>query len=284
MYRAKKFITFIILLFIFIFLFLGCASKYSTISAKEDVLVVHYIDVGQGDSMLIQVNGKNMLIDAGPEVNSSKLITYLTKQHIKKLDYVISTHPHEDHIGGMTKVINKFSILNFYAPKITTTTNSFKYMIDSLQHKALKIQIAKAGVTLDLGNNVHCEMLAPNSDTYKDLNNYSAVIKLDYKYTTFLFTGDAQKLSEDEIIKKGYDLTSTVLKVGHHGSRTSTSDEFLQKVNPKIAIISCGINNDFGHPHKPTLNKLQAINSRIYRTDKDGTIVLFSDGNKISKK
>jgi len=250
---------------------------------KND-LVIHYIDVGQGDSILIQIHGKNMLIDAGTTQSTKDLINYLNKQKIDKLDYLIETHPHEDHIGGMSKIIDKFEVIKFYAPKVTSTTKAFEGMVNSLQKKSLKIRIAKADITLDLGSDVNCQILAPNSDSYKEVNNNSTVIKLNYGNTKFLFDGDAEKLSEDEMIAKGYDLSCDVLKLGHHGSRTATSDEFLKLAHPKIAIISCGLNNDYGHPHKPTLTKLKSIDSKIYRTDKEGTIVLVSNGTKISKK
>jgi len=261
----------------------SCLSK-PTFNIDKNKLLIHYIDVGQGDSILIQIHGKNMLIDAGTTESTKDLINYLKKQKISKFDYIIETHPHEDHIGAMSKIIDKFKTDKFYAPKIIANTKAFDNMVASLQKKSLKIRIAKAGLNLDLGNDIKCEILAPNSDAYTDINNYSAVIKLVFGNTTFIFEGDAEKLSEDEMINKGYDLACDVLKVGHHGSRTATSEEFLSQTHPKIAIISCGLNNDYGHPHKPTLSKLNAINSKIYRTDKDGTILLESDGTKISKK
>jgi competence protein ComEC len=277
----------VLLLSLILFLLLSlssCESKATFSYNNKDHLLVHFIDVGQGDSILIQINEKNMLIDAGTSESTNYLIDYLKKQKISKFDYIIETHPHEDHIGAMSKIINKFKVGKFYAPKITTNTKAFDDMISSLKQKSLKIIIAKAGLNLNLGNNIKCEILAPNNISYKEVNNYSTVIKIDFGTTKFLFEGDAEKLSEDEMIAKGYNLSCDVLKLGHHGSRTATSDEFLKKTNPKIAIISCGLNNDYGHPHKPTLTKLNAINSKIYRTDKDGTIVLESDGTKISKK
>ena len=263
---------------------ISCILPNKVNTYNRNNLIIHYIDVGQGDSILIQINNKNMLIDAGPSSSKNKLTKYLKKQGVKRLNYVIITHPHEDHIGGIKKVIENFDIKYFYAPKVTSNTETFTDMINALRKKSLGIHVAKAGLILNLDKNIQCEMLAPNNTYYKDMNNYSAVIKITFKKISFLFTGDAQKLSEDEIINAGYDLSSNVLKVGHHGSRSSTSDEFIKRVNPNISIISCGMNNDFGHPHKPTLSKLQSINSKIYRTDKDGTIVLISNGLKISKK
>ena len=278
----KKFI--ILSLIVFLSFSLSSCETKSTFLSNKNNLVIHYVDVGQGDSILIQIHGKNMLIDAGTTQSTKDLINYLKKQKIDKLDYLVETHPHEDHIGGMSKIIDKFEVSKFYAPKVTATTKAFERMINSLQKKSLKIVIAKAGINLDLGSDVNCQILAPNSDSYKEVNNYSTVIKLNYGNTKFLFDGDAEKLSEDEMIAKGYDLSCDVLKLGHHGSRTATSDEFLKLAQPKIAIVSCGLNNDYGHPHKPTLTKLKAINSKIYRTDKEGTIVLVSNGTRILKK
>ncbi|KGO13937.1 ComEC/Rec2 family competence protein [Clostridium botulinum] len=252
-------------------------------SNKSNELKVHYIDVGQGDSILVQTKDKNILIDAGTRKSSDNLINYLKKQHIKKLDYVIATHPHEDHIGGMPKVIDEFEISNFYAPKKTANTKIFKDMILQLKKKNLKINVAKKGISLDLSNDSSLDFLAPVKDNYENTNDSSAVVKLTHGNTKFLFTGDAEKTSEKDILNSNEDLSSNVLKVGHHGSHSSSSKEFLDKINPKIAIISCGKNNDYGHPHKETMKELKKRNIEVYRTDIDGTILLTSDGENIKK-
>ncbi len=240
---------------------------------------VHYIDVGQGDSELIQIGDKNVLIDAG--CNDNKALNYLKSQGISKLDCVIATHPHEDHIGGMTSVINNFEIGEFYAPKVTHTTRTFENMIKALQSKGLKITTKNVGDALTIGN-ATMQFLAPNSSIYQDLNNYSIVIRLKYGNTSYLFTGDAESLSEGEILAKQLDISADVLKLGHHGSHSSTSQAFLDKVNPQYAIVSCGKGNDYGHPHKETIDKLNAKNIEILRTDVSGTIVSTSNGNDIS--
>lgn len=280
----KKYFSLISIVFISIFIISGCTSNIASNSNKTyNGLKIHYIDVGQGDSELIQVNGKNLLIDAGPNESRTKLMTYLKKQNIKKFDYVIATHPDEDHIGGMGDVIKKYPIDKFYTPKKIVNTKTFEYMIQQLKNKNMKIDTPEPGVQLDLGKNTTAQMFAPNSSSYPDTNNYSVVLKITYGNTKFLFTGDAEKTSESEMLDKNYDLSSDVLKVGHHGSSSSTSNKFLDKVNPKIAIISCGKNNKYGHPHKKTITKLKKKNIQIYRTDVDGTIILTSDGSKISK-
>ncbi len=267
-------------------IFTACSQQSSNAvntSNKSNELKVHYIDVGQGDSILVQTKDKNILIDAGTRKSSDNLINYLKKQHIKKLDYVIATHPHEDHIGGMPKVIDEFEISNFYAPKKTANTKIFKDMILQLKKKNLKINIAKKGISLDLSNDSSLDFLAPVKDNYENTNDSSAVVKLTHGNTKFLFTGDAEKTSEKDILNSNEDLSSNVLKVGHHGSHSSSSKEFLDKINPKIAIISCGKNNDYGHPHKETMKELKKRNIEVYRTDIDGTILLTSDGENIKK-
>ncbi|HBJ2609295.1 TPA: MBL fold metallo-hydrolase [Clostridium botulinum] len=266
--------------------FTACSQQSSNAvntSNKSNELKVHYIDVGQGDSILVQTKDKNILIDAGTRKSSDSLISYLKKQHIKKLDYVIATHPHEDHIGGMPKVIEEFEISNFYAPKKTANTKIFKDMILQLKKKNLKINVAKKGISLDLSNNSSLDFLAPVKDNYENTNDSSAVVKLTHGNTKFLFTGDAEKTSEKDILNSNEDLSSNVLKIGHHGSHSSSSKEFLDKINPKIAIISCGKNNDYRHPHKETMKELNKRNIEVYRTDIDGNIVLTSDGENIKK-
>ncbi|HCL4453011.1 TPA: MBL fold metallo-hydrolase [Clostridium botulinum] len=266
--------------------FTACSQQSSNAvntSNKSNELKVHYIDVGQGDSILVQTKDKNILIDAGTRKSSDSLISYLKKQHIKKLDYVIATHPHEDHIGGMPKVIEEFEISNFYAPKKTANTKIFKDMILQLKKKNLKINVVKKGISLDLSNNSSLDFLAPVKDNYENTNDSSAVVKLTHGNTKFLFTGDAEKTSEKDILNSNEDLSSNVLKIGHHGSHSSSSKEFLDKIDPKIAIISCGKNNDYGHPHKETMKELNKRNIEVYRTDIDGNIVLTSDGENIKK-
>lgn len=252
-----------------------------TYKKSKDNILVHYINVGQGDSILIQVNNKNMLIDAGPKDSKDKLLSYLNKINVKRLDYFITTHPHEDHIGGASYVIKSLDIANFYAPKKTHTTKTYRDMINSLKSKNLKIHVAKEGVILDLGKDVVCEMLSPNRSNYEDLNDYSPIIKLKYKDNKFLFTGDAETLVEKDVLSKKYDVSADVLKLGHHGSVSSTSADFLKNVNPKIAIATSGKDNKYGHPHRETVSKLKKINCKLYRSDLDGNILVSGDGKNI---
>lgn len=183
----------------------------------------------------------------------------------------------------MASVIKSFRVDQFYAPKVTTTTQTFEDMIRSLRSKNLKIKATSADITLDLGPNTTCIMLSPNKTNYNNTNDYSCAIKISYKNSTYLFTGDIGTINEQEILGKGYDLNAQVLKIAHHGSKTSTSQEFLNAVSPKIAVISCGFYNSYGHPNKETLDKLKKLNCIVYRTDLDKDIVLISDGTNISK-
>ncbi|MCY6355800.1 ComEC/Rec2 family competence protein [Clostridium sp. ZS2-4] len=280
----KRYLSIFLITLLCIFTYTGCKNfkTASIVTPSKDKLLVHFITVGQGDSILVQADNKNLLIDAGPK--NKKVVSYLRKCGIKTLDYVIATHPHEDHIGGMSSIIDNFNIKYFYAPKKITNSNSFKNMVIALNKKKLQITPVKAGEKLDIGKNILCTIIAPNNNSYKEVNNYSAVLKLTYRNTSFLFTGDAEVLSEEEILKKGFNIKADVLKVGHHGSNSSTSTNFLNDVNPKVAVISCGKGNDYGHPHKETLTKFKNNNTILYRTDLDGTVILESDGNKIMKR
>ncbi|APQ99978.1 cell wall-binding repeat-containing protein [Clostridium botulinum] len=242
---------------------------------------IHYIDVGQGDSILIQQDGHSMLIDAGTNASENTVVNYLKSKGVTKLDYVIGTHPHEDHIGGLDKVIDNFAVDKVIMPKVTHTTQTFKDVITSIQNKGLKITVPTVGDKYSLGV-ADFTILAPNNSSYSNLNNYSIVIKLKFGNRAFIFTGDAESLSEGEILAKQLDITGDVLKLGHHGSKTSTSQNFLNKVNPKYAVVSCGKNNSYKHPHQETLNKLKAKNIKVYRTDEAGTITATSNGSSLS--
>lgn len=245
------------------------------------MLKVTAIDVGQADSILITAGERSMLIDAGTNEASDTVIDYIKEQGITKLDYVIGTHPHEDHIGGMDAVINTFDVDKVILPDAQSNTKTFEDVLDAISNKGLKITKPVPGTTYSLGT-ASFTVLAPNSSKYGDLNNYSVVIKLVSGGTSFLFMGDAESKSEREILENGFNIEADYLKLGHHGSDTSTSDDFLNAVNPKYAIISAGEDNDYGHPADETIKKLTDSDIKIYRTDKMGTIVAVSDGTSIT--
>ncbi|MGH4118439.1 ComEC/Rec2 family competence protein [Clostridium sp.] len=273
----------LVLITILVFIIIKYKSTIKTNLNLENNIVTHFIDVGQGDCILIQVNHKNLLIDSGPSDSKEGVIRYLKNNNIAKLDYIIATHPHEDHIGGMASIIKTFEVGEFIAPKVTSSSEEFKDMIRALINKNLNIIVAKPNITLDLGPDTTCIILSPNKKVYKETNNYSCAIKISYKTSTYLFTGDIETISEQEILNSDYDLKAQVLKVAHHGSNSSTSTEFLNAVRPKIAVISCGSNNTYGHPNKETIDKLKNLNCIIYRTDLDKNIILISDGTNINK-
>lgn len=247
-----------------------------------DDLKVHFLDVGQGDSIFIELpTNETILIDASVKDASDKIINYLKEENVSKIDYVFATHPHSDHIGGMSAVINAFDIGQIYMPKAVTTTKTYENLLLTIKNKNLKIKTAKATNTIIDTDDLKLVVLAPNQDSYESLNNYSIVLKLTYKEKSFLFMGDAETLSEKEITG---DVQADVLKVGHHGSRTSTSQAFLNKVNPSYAVISVGLNNDYKHPHQEVLDRLEKKNIKIYRTDQNGDIIFTTDGYNIDVK
>ncbi|MFO7296195.1 MAG: ComEC/Rec2 family competence protein [Clostridia bacterium] len=243
-------------------------------------LAVHFIDVGQADCILVTIKDAAMLIDAGNNEDSQLVVDYIKGRGITTLDYVIATHPHEDHIGGMDAVINGFEVKNIIMPRAESTTKTFEDVLEAISNKGLKITPAVPGTEYSLGE-AKFTILAPNSEAYEDTNDYSVVIKLQYGATSFLFTGDAGFESENEMLEKGYDLRADLLKVAHHGSKYSTSMKFLEAVQPKIAVISVGEDNDYGHPAPETIQRLRQAGAKIYRTDESGTIIATSDGKAI---
>ena len=276
--KAQNIFIFILVL-LSIFLLIALIKNNNT-SLTSYEMKVHYIDVGQGDAILVQVNDKNLLIDSGPKSEKKKLNEYLNSLYIPQLDYVIATHPHEDHIGNMSYIINNYKVINFYSPKIQNNTTAFENMAESLSRKNIKIRILKANnKSIDLGENTLVEIFSPNLDIYDNLNNYSPIIKISYGNNSFLFTGDAEENLEEEVISKSFNLKSDVLKIGHHGSSTSTSRNFLEKVNPIITVISVGKDNSYGHPTKETLEKIKGTS--IYRTDINGSTIITSDGKTL---
>ena len=247
-------------------------------------LKVHFLDVGQGDSILVQFpDGENMLIDAGPSESSQYIVSYIKTQGIKKLDYLVLTHPHVDHIGGFENVFKNFKIGSVYMPKVTANTRTFQNMLLSVKEKGLKIKSAKAGVKIIDRDNLQVDFVAPVDTEYDDLNNYSAVIRIQYGDTAFLLTGDAGTESEAQILASGVNLKADVLKIGHHGSSHSCSISFLTAVSPQYAVISVGAGNNYGHPSEKTTIKLEKAGIKVLRTDQLGTIVFSSDGRTVLK-
>ena len=247
-----------------------------------DGFEVSYIDVGQGDSIFISCNGESMLIDAGENDKGNTVLNYIKSTGTTSLKYAVGTHPHSDHIGGMDNVMEEIPADYFLCPEIDYDTKTWDDVLDVVEDNDTNLLYAQNGKSYTLGDSTFT-ILSPNkNDIFSDCNNYSVVIKAEYKDTSFLFTGDAEGIVEDEMINNRCDLKSDVLKVGHHGSTSSTTEEFLKKVNPEYAVISCGKDNKYGHPHKETLEKLNKANVTVHRTDEEGTVVAQSDGKSIS--
>lgn len=249
------------------------------INMNNDLLKVHYLDVGQGDSIFIELpNNETMLIDAAESYQSENIINYLKNLNYQKIDYVIGTHPHTDHIGGLKDIINTFEIGKIYMPKVVSTTKTYESLLMTIKDKNLKINTAKAGTSIIDIDTLKINILAPNNSTYTELNNYSVVTKITYGSTKFLFMGDAEKLSENEIKE---NVTADVIKIGHHGSNTSSSIDFIKKVNAKYGIISVGLNNKYNLPKEETITNWENSGTKIYLTSTNGNITAISDGTNI---
>ena len=239
---------------------------------QDNNLRVYCLDVGQGDSILITNNNKTMLIDASTNEMGSRVVKYLNDLGIKKIDYLVGTHPHEDHIGGLDNVIKNFDIGTIYMPNVVATTKTFEEVIDAISAKKLKVTSPKTGDKFTVGN-AECEVMSIRNDK-DDYNNCSIVIKMDFNNVSYLFTGDAEESVESSRKWPHID----VLKVGHHGSNTSSSKKFLEQIKPEVALISVGQGNTYGHPTQATLKRLSNIGAKIYRTDENGTILLIEKG------
>lgn len=249
------------------------------INTNNDLLKVHYLDVGQGDSIFIELpNNETMLIDAAESYQSENIINYLKNLNYQKIDYVIGTHPHTDHIGGLKDIINTFEIGKIYMPKVVSTTKTYESLLMAIKDKNLKINTAKAVTSIIDTDTLKINILAPNNSTYTELNNYSVVTKITYGTTKFLFMGDAEKISENEIKE---DVTADIIKIGHHGSNTSSSIDFIKKVNAKYGIISVGLNNKYNLPKEETITNWENSGTKIYLTSTNGTITAISDGTNI---
>ena len=259
----------------------GSPGPLSSGELPQNGLQVHFIDVGQGDSILIRQKDHSMLVDAGENDQGDVVVSYLKSQGIDQLDYVIGTHPHSDHIGGLDDVIQSFEVDRVFLPPIEHTTATFEEVLDAIEVKDLSLTLPQVGDVWELGE-ASFTILAPNKDYGDDLNNWSIGIRVEYGDNHFVLCGDAEAQAEADICANGLPLGADVLKAGHHGSSTSTSDLFLDQVAPSWVVIQCGKDNSYGHPHKETLEKLKGRGIGVLRTDLEGTLIAASDGEEIS--
>lgn len=258
------------------------AAKALDTSKPEGMLEVHYIDVGQGDATLIKCGSHAMLIDGGNNNKGTTVQLYLKKQGVESLDYVIGTHPDADHIGGLDVIVYKYNCDTVIMPDYEKDTKTYQELVDVIHDKNMKITYPVVGEQYALGE-AKFTIIAPNSNSYGgNANDYSVAILLEYGKNRFLFTGDAEEASEAEMLTNGIDISADVYKVAHHGSRSASTQEFLNAVHPKYAVISCGEGNSYGHPHAEVLNRLRSMGVEVFRTDEQGSIIASSDGENIN--
>lgn len=281
----KKLLS-LLLAIVFLLSLAGCdptSPKEAEIADDDAKLKVHFIDVGQGDSTLIESGGEFALIDAGEKEYGNTVLDYIKSRGAKRLKYVIATHPHTDHIGGLTKMLDGVGVDHFITVETDQQTSTWLKVLKAVDRHDIDYIDAKPGARYTVGEST-LTILAPLSDGYEGYNDYSVVTKVQCGKLRFLLTGDAEKQSEKEMMNAGEDLRADVLKCGHHGSSSSSTAAFLKAVRPAYAIISCGKNNDYGHPHKETLKKLKMMGCTVLRTDILGTIVASTDGKVLDIK
>lgn len=263
--------------------FCGCSDNYNRTDSQLKDLTVEYIDIGQGDSSLIRLpDGRNMLIDGGTQATANQITEHLKNLGIDSIDIVVATHPHEDHIGGLDDVINNFEIGEVFMPQISErdmpTTRIYERFLTAVKSKGCSVSRAAAGTVISSEDHLKIDCLSPAESDYGNLNNYSVVIRMIYYDITFLFMGDAETEIENRLIKDYPDLDADIIKVGHHGSTTSSSAKFIKKISPAVAVISCGIDNRYGHPRPEILSRYRKAGTDIYRTDKQGNITVKCNG------
>jgi beta-lactamase superfamily II metal-dependent hydrolase len=271
-----------------VFWFAGIPQFSPEGPASEAELQVHFIDVGQGDSILIQnPEGQYMLIDTGESSQYDKLSAYLGHYNVKDFKYVIFTHPHSDHIGSADKIVKNYNIETLIIPDVLHTTKTFERLVTEIENKNLTATRAEAGLRFNFGE-AEFVILSPVFENYDNLNNYSVALKMTYRQNSFLFSVDMEKEPENEAMKfcdeNDISLSADVLKVAHHGSSTSSQAAFLDRINPKYAVIFCGADNSYNHPNLKVVERLESGGTKVLRTDLEGDIVIASNGTNLSVK
>jgi competence protein ComEC len=252
------------------------SSAAAAVDTVEAPFEMHFIDVGQALSVLVECDGQYMLYDGGNVDDGSLVVSYLQGQGVEQLEYVFCSHAHEDHVGGLAAALAYFPAYHVYSPVTEASTKCFKDFVKYTQQQGLQVEVPAVGTTWPLGG-ATVTMVGPVAQ-YSDTNDTSIVLRIEYGSTSFLLTGDMEKTAETDLVNSGVNLRADVLQVGHHGSSTSTGYLFLNSVLPEMAVISCGVNNKYGHPHEETLSILRDAGVDVYRTDLQGTITIGSDG------
>lgn len=280
-------ILLIILLLFYMFSpdFRSTVGNSGTKTGSVEAAYLHVIDVGQGDSMLLQTKDANILIDAGPGSSKKGLVSYLNNLDIDTIDLFVMTHPHEDHLGGAPEIFKNFDVSTVMMPDAYSSSKYFENILDAIENNDIEVIIPERGETFKFGK-LELTVLAPGAGKYEETNNYSIVLKVTYEDTAFMFTGDAEALSEYEILEnfESEFLKCDFIKAGHHGSVTSNTYDFITAVSPQYAAITCGEDNSYGHPHREVRELFEELGIAYTRTDKDGSSVYISDGQKLTLK
>ncbi len=255
-------------------------SKKNTEEGGVPTLEVHFLDVGQGDATLLVCDGHAMLIDAGENSRGMEVQDYLLDRGIEKLDYVVGTHPDADHIGGLDVILRKFDCSIVMFPEAESDTTAYRNMMDAVSYKGYSIVHPEVGEVYPLGS-AEITVLTSKEQIHEESNDYSIGLKVTFGENVFLFIGDAQEAAQQEMLATGLELQADVLKAGHHGSSDSANAAFLEAVSPDYAVISCGVENDYGHPHEKTLRLFKEAGVKVFRTDEQGSVVAMSDGEEI---
>lgn len=279
MKRKNKLISLFLSLFLLLFTLAPQAAL--TVNAETNgEMAVHFLDVGQGNAILVQSGGQNLLYDGGDQNHTDEVVSYLQQQNVQTIDYMISSHYDEDHLGGLIPCLNFFEVSNVLGPDYVHTSNLFNTFMNTATANAIIVQYPSVGDTFDFGTGSFT-VLAP-SGISQNSNDNSLVIKLENGSNSFIFTGDAEETSEQDMISTGMNLDCDVLSIGHHGSASSTTWDFLEATSPSYAVISCGVNNQYNHPSAETMGRLSDMEIPVFRTDKQGTIIAVSDGTTIN--